>query len=184
MRPLLALASLLFLTACAASLFSPSDPESPFFVLPEGTVVTLHQPVEIPAGRARAWLQAGRATVGNDWYEPSCSLEVRRLDPGAPQVIAPDRFVITHVQRMEEWVQGRPGTLQAGGGLMRVAEGDPGGGDPWLWLGYHYRLTSERQPEVLRMTCVGAYARPSEALPPGLADIRRALGTFATVTLP
>jgi hypothetical protein len=58
------------------------------------------------------------------------------------------------------------------------------GGVMGMWRGYHLWLESEEQPDVLRMTCMGAFARVWEVRPPSLEDLRVVFGEVATVHLP
>jgi hypothetical protein len=169
-----------------ASIEATRDPSSPFFVIPVGSVIEVHQPLEIVPGSARIWFQRGRATVGRDWYTPSCNLEIRTLDRERTQTVMPGTFVIRRVQLMEEWVQLRDPQMQLAavgfGGALRV--GDYDGGPMGMWRGYHLWLESEKQPDVLRMTCMGGFAPAWQALPPGLADLRAILGEIASVRIP
>lgn len=173
------------LVGCAA-MEATRDPASPFFVIPVGSVIEVHQPLEITPGSARIWFQRGRATVGRDWYTPSCNLEIRTLDRDRTQTVMPGTFVIRRVQLMEEWVERRQSEVQlaavgfAGGLLV----GDYDGGPMGMWRGYHLWLQSDEQPDVLRMTCMGGFAPAWEAMPPSLEDLRAILGDFASVRLP
>jgi hypothetical protein len=48
-----------------------------------------------------------------------------------------------------------------------------------IFLGYHFWLHSDNQPDVLRMTCRGVFAEPWEAEYPTLEEIAVALGDYA-----
>lgn len=174
------------LLGCAA-IEATRDPASPFFVIPEGAVLELHQRVEIRPGTARIWLQRGRVVAGRDWYAPACNLEVRTLDREGIQTVMPGAFAIRRVQSMEEQVElPRPGVQLAAAGYS-IGLGFGGLDDDGMmgmWRGYHLWLESEKQPDVLRMTCMGAFADPWEVRPPGLHDLRAVFGEIATLHLP
>ncbi len=174
------------LSGCSA-LEATRNPASPFFVIPEGSVIELHQSLEIRPGTSRIWLQRGRVTAGHDWYAPGCNLEVRTLDRERSQTVTPGTFVIRRVQQMEERVERlqpetRLAAVGAGGGL-RVGGLDDNG-MMGMWRGYHLWLESEDQPHVLRITCMGVFALPWEVQPPGLDDLRVVFGEVATLHLP
>ena len=174
------------LLGCAAMEVT-RDPASPFFVIPEGSLIELHQPLEIRAGSARIWLQRGRVAPGHDWYAPSCNLEIRTLDRERSQTVVPGTFVIRRVQQMEERVELRQPEVQLAalgfGGRLRVGDYDDGG-MMGMWRGFHLWLESEEQPDVLRMTCMGTFADPLEVRPPSLQDLRVVFGEIATLHLP
>jgi hypothetical protein len=185
-RPAVLIVLALGLPGCAA-VSVPGDPASPFSVVPEGTIVELHRPVPIPPGRARAWFQRGRLVAGHDWYHPACNLEVRTLDRDAVQTVQPGSFRVRRVQQMLETVghDKRPSVDGVIAVRTRLADGgDWGGGPTYVQLGYHLWLESREQPNVLRITCLGARDLAFEALPPGISDIREAFGEVATLRLP
>lgn len=167
------------LSGCAL-LSVPEDSSSPFFRVPPGSVLELHEPLPIPPGRATVWLQRGGVAAGQDWWYPGCSIEVRTLDREAVQTLRPGRFVVRRVQQIE--ITAIPSTV----GAVMVASLDSvnSGGERWFWLGYHLWLESAEQPDVLRLSCVGAYARAFEVRPPSIDEIRAALGRVATLHLP
>jgi len=53
-----------------------------------------------------------------------------------------------------------------------------------MWRGYHLWLESEEQPDVLRMTCKGAFSTTWDVRPPSLDDLRIVFGEVATLHLP
>lgn len=158
----------------------PGDTSSPFFRVPHGSVLEIHEPVRIPPGRATVWLQRGGVAAGQDWWHPGCSIEVRTLDREAVQTVQPGLFAVHRVQQVEWSAAPSPvGTVMVASlGSVHSA------GERWLWLGYHLSLESAAQPDVMRLTCVGAYARAFEVRPPSIDEIRAALGRVATLHLP
>ncbi|AGA32710.1 hypothetical protein TVNIR_1026 [Thioalkalivibrio nitratireducens DSM 14787] len=157
------------------------DPASPYYLVPEGSVIELHQPVAIPPGTTRVWFVRGRVAPGRDWYNTSCNLEINTLDRNRVQTVEAGRFVVRRVQRTSASVaQSQPSVEVAmlGGGI---------GGDSGYnrtWQGYHLWLASENQPDVRRLTCAGIYGEPRDAKPPSINEMRAALGTVASLRLP
>ncbi len=156
------------------------DTDSPYFRLPVGTVVELNQQLEMPAERTRIFFQRGAVLgkQGIDLYYPSCNLEVRDLKTEV-QLIEPDSFAIVHTRQGKESVVAWDGIKLAGLGWSF----DLGGGPPMVHRYYHYRLESERQPQVMRLTCRGALADLWQAKSPTLAETKEALGEVATILL-
>jgi hypothetical protein len=166
----------LVLAGCATA---PAGPDSPWALPPEGSALQLHQSIRVAAGRTRSFLQQGRSLPGGgiNQLEASCNLEVRTLEE-QPRSIEPDRFRILGTRRqVETVVQGPAGPA---GSFRRV--GLLGGGDspPDVMHVIHFNLQSERQPDVMRLTCRGALDAPWRAQPPSLNEIREALGGIAT----
>ncbi len=136
----------------------------------------LHQPVTIPAGRARVYIQDGKVLSGFDSYEVSCSLEVRTLARKA-RTVKPDTFVVYRIQQFFEEVAAarwRPVQL-ASLKLTSVF----GSGPSDIYRGYHLWLHSDRQPDVLRLTCRGVFAAPWRAYPPTYEEMVETLGKVA-----
>ena len=177
-RVLWAVAFLTLLTGCSEQHIR--DTNSPYFSLPVGSVVELNQPLELPAERTRIFFQRGMVSgkQGIDLYYPSCNLEVRDLKPDV-QRIESDRFTIVHTRQGKESVVEWDGVKLAGLGWSFPF----GGGPPMVHRYYHYRLESERQPQVMRLTCRGALADLWEANAPTLGESREALGEIATFLL-
>ena len=171
----------LTLTACSTPT-ARQDVTSPYYKVPEDSLLELHQPVKIPPGTTRTWIQRGRAVSGFDRYWPSCNLEVGRLDRDQAQVIEPDRFVVRRSQFLREEVAGRMRPLRVAS--LRVAGMDDDGGHSMIFEGWHLWLESAEQPDVRRLTCRGAFADPWRAEPPSIEQIRAALGAVATLRLP
>jgi hypothetical protein len=139
--------------------------------------VVLKRDIQIPAGRARVYLQNDKTGTddpmsagGFDSYEPHCAFEISRVDHAGFRVKA-ETFAVTQIQRTVVRVVGRAPVMLAAFG-------------PWIggqayYSGYHFWLASDTQAEVRRMTCYGVYAEPYELYPPTLKEINAALGAVA-----
>lgn len=147
-----------------------------------GSTFVVNESLMVPVGRARVFLQGGRVVtkVGLDRYRPHCNFEVRSLSDGSLR-IEPDTFLVTRVIVDEEEVVSRPQSLHyAALGLG----GDMGGGGiNMITHLVRHRLHSERQPEVMYLTCHGGFDYPFHARTPGIAEIRQVLGEMVTLNL-
>jgi hypothetical protein len=137
-----------------------SDENSPFFVIPAGSRLVLHQAVAVPAFTAGVFLQGGAWMPWNQIsrYHPYCKLELRQpLD--SVQTVAPDEFVITRTREELETQEGLE--IRA-----RVLE-----------------LSSGRQPHVRRLSCA-IWQAPAGGQPVSGRELRQALGGIFTLELP
>ena len=152
----------------------------------QGADLVLGSPLPIAAGKARVFLQDGIVSAGDggffsrsyDQYRPHCAFEIRQVSHNG-FTIQPDTFSVIRVQgSMQQVVQRRPVQLAA----LRLAGGFDGGmGGGAYHEGYHFWLESDRQPEVMRMSCYGAYAQFPDLRPPTLQEVTQALGAVATL---
>lgn len=153
-----------------------------------GATVELHIPLPIRAGHARIFIQnppvsgdvGGFLRGGFDHYQPHCAFEITRVDHDG-LTIEPDRFRITHVQQSLQQVVESPAAASHQLAAIGWPAGFNGIGSSSYHLGYHFSLYSERQPDVMRMSCYGVYAQPYELAPPTLLEIRTALGRVASI---
>jgi hypothetical protein len=180
MKRLLLLLLVLLLSACAQREMVNDDLDYAYNLPPVGSTLVLKRPLTVPAGEVRIFLQRGElfSKADFDRYEPSCSLELRKLAEVA-RTIQPDRFIVTRVQRLMQQVVSAP---LRNGGLMKAAFEDSGG-KPMVVHGYHLWLGSDTQPDVMRMTCRGFFDDINRAEPPSLNDVMESLGDFADLEL-
>jgi hypothetical protein len=108
--------------------------------------------VEIPAGEAHVKLQNGQLSGGVDEYTVNCSFEIENL---GPHTVAPDTFQITDASDSQEWVS-QPD-------IMRYYK--------------TLRLSSERQPEVLKLVCQD-WAGPLQGRSITVGEIQKAVGAY------
>jgi hypothetical protein len=169
---------------CTTILAPAPDPSSPFYRVPEGSVVELRQALEVRPGTTRTWLQFGQALGGRfDRYAPNCNFEIWTIDHERSQHILPGDFVVRRVQNVREEVVRADAPLRLA--AWRLAEGGiDGGGPSMVYEGYHLWLENPQQRDVRRLTCRGAFADPWEAYPPSIDEMRAALGKIATLRLP
>lgn len=180
MKGLFSILLVLLTSACAQQAMVNDDLDYAYNLPPVGSTLVLQKPVTIPAGQVRVFLQRGEifSKAEFDRYEPSCSLELRKL-ADVPRTIEPDQFIITRVQRLMQQVVDEPPAVN---GLMK-ASFDDSGGKPMVVHGYHLWLGSESQPGVMRMTCRGYFDDISRAEPPSLNDVKTSLGDYGHLKL-
>ena len=180
MKTHILLLMLFSLCACAQTDFrySPDAEDSPYVVVPAGSVLRLNQDIVIPAERARVYMQAGEIKPHKliDSYYPNCSLLVNEvLD--SQQIVKKDEFYIYNVRQTSALAGERLAFLNTG---MRGA-GDSGPGfSPYVTTLY---LRSERQPQVLLLHCEH-WEAPSDAEYLSIKQIRKALGNIMTLEIP
>ncbi len=152
------------------------------------TAFILQQPIDIPQGRARAFISNGRISRSSASYRTSCALEVREIARQGRQQISPGRFQITRAQHY--WTE-VAANLQAWGVFLQIAELSNGGGQPLIQTGYRFWLKRtdvpadqfQEQPSVMHLTCLGILAEPAQAYPPTIRELEQALGTVARLQL-
>ncbi len=172
--PILPAVCITVLLAACNELIS-KDPASPYSLVPVGSGLDIRRTIEVPPGRARVFFQAGRETMNFDHYAPSCNIEVRILNNDAVQYVSPGVYRIARVQQyVEEIVRARHIELAAAGEIV-TALGDGGDGNIMIYDGYHLWLDGDDK-NLMRLSCRGAYADPVDARPPGVNEIRAALG--------
>lgn len=173
----LTLPALLLLSACFAVV---QDESSPFFMAPPGSVVVLHQDLEVPPGTASVYIQRGRITsrAAYNRYYPHCRFEVRDVSE-QPQIIRAGQFRVEKTTRETDFF--------AEAGIVRYARlglGQDSDGASLEMEVVKMRLRSATQPEVLRFVCGGVMDFPFNVKPPSIQEIRGTLGEFVSLELP
>lgn len=166
----------LMLVACQPSATVREASGNTFAQL-QGARLVLNQPIRVPPGKARVFVQDGAVGGWFNSYKTHCAFEIKSVRHDGV-VIDPDTFVVSKVQRsVQEVVRAEPVRVAA----LWLVEGMGGGGSSSYYSGYHFWLSSESQPEVRRMSCFGVFAQPYELYPPTVEEIRDALGSVATL---
>lgn len=182
---LVLLSSALLLAGCGGDALVRDDAAGAYVGL-TGAEVQLIVPVKVAAGKARVFIQGGDVPRnrnpyiggGFNQYRPHCAFEIRNVDHDGV-IIEPDTFRIVRTQESLQEVVQAPGRQFAGLGLM-IGSGVWGGGASYH-LGYHFTLYSERQPDVMRMSCYGVYAERYDLYAPTVGEIRAALRGVAEI---
>lgn len=175
MKPLYYLLPLsLLLSACQTQI--EAQKYGNYIPITELANVELKQRLEIKPEMARVYIQHGKVAGGRDEYDVFCSFEIDKLSLET-QYIEPGIF---HVRRMQngfsEIVQAFPIKV-ASNRLLAGMDYSP----PMITQFYHFYLDSD-QPNLMRMTCYGAFDMPADARSPSLEEINQALGNIARLS--
>ncbi len=162
------LASAVQLNACAAP--PSSEPQ-----VRQAKALQIHKGIETKAGWARAFLQRGVVQGYGDFdrYYPYCYLELSLVQDQAQTILAGTAQIRSVSVQFEEVVNA--GTRLAG---LRWADGGDVSDQTQMLI---FTLESERQPELRRLVCGGAFDVPSRAAAPSWNDIAVALGDYASL---
>lgn len=168
------LLSLFGLQACS------TQPPKSLMDIQAGEIFILKQSLVIPSGKARTFIQFGQTSMGTfNHYEPHCRMEVRNLSE-QPQTIYPEEFVISRVNIGEEMIAlqtqpiqlaqnqytDNPTMLDAPDLLNFATMGNDREASMDI---VHFYLQSNRQANVLRLTCAGSLSN---------GDLRDAPGSY------
>ena len=162
------------LSACANLILK--DENSPYYPVPAGSKLILHQDLQIPPDSARVYLQYGQVVKAPSVSDPYCRFEVNDVRPAA-QTLRADEFVVRKTQ-MDTLYISMQGPLVLAAMQAMVSDG---GGD--VTLVWYLWLDSPRQPNVRRLICGGMFDYPYRARRPSINEIRVQLGHIATLIL-
>jgi len=180
-------AGLGLLTACSAALVT--DPRARFYVPSPGSQVTVKQRLQIAGGQTRVFLQDGKLIPKAsrvDEYMINCSFELNTL-ADTPRYIEAGVYTVSRSWREEkEIVQHKPATLHLAAAQavnLRLSEGTDDG-PTMTFEEIRMRLQSEQPSDIRELACRGILNDPSLIEPPTLAEIRQALGDYASIKVP
>lgn len=185
---LLILSGSVLLSGCALT------PPKSLMDIEAGEHFVLKQPITLPAGKARQYIQFGQLSGGGfNQTEQHCRIEIYSLQT-QNSVIQPQRFRIQRVETGEEMIaQRRYGVQFAANhtGLFNsqtdgVRLADMGYERPETMDLVHLYLHSDTQPNVYRLTCAGALSNgdPKDAprsYRPQRDEINRILGAVGRI---
>lgn len=158
------------------------DKDAAYYQIREGSTLVLNQELHIPADAARISIQNGEVKTHGlvNEFSPYCELEVGQVKPTA-QLVKPDEFVIHKVGYRTYNVGLSPGTTAGLGLSLSLSGGD---GPRQTFYATVLYLRSEKQPNVLKLTCESdqrafpgiVYARHLT-----VSEIQEALGAVLTL---
>lgn len=181
MKPAIIAILAALLAACQTTAYEGNE-NSPFYLIPVGSTVTLTRNLTIPANQVAVFLQGGDvvASGGTNQYYPHCKFELRRrLDTA--QTVQADSFEITKVTQ-EIGHSVTLDDLQLAGVSIGIGIHAGADSDGASLQTYSTRMTlrSARQPEVFRLSC-GLAALPHEGQHVSINEMRKALGNVLTL---
>jgi hypothetical protein len=182
---LLLLLLLLLVTGSGCSSLVVTDSASPFYVPPEGSRVVVRQRLTVPPGMTRVFLQYGQIiprSARND-YAVNCNFDINTLSDSPRFIEVGTYTVVRSLRHSDDIVSRQPLQLAALGMQAGMILRDDGG-TPVLFEEVVMTLTSTPPSDVRELACRGAMAEPSEMQLPNLAEMRQALGAYATIEVP
>ncbi|MEJ2529688.1 MAG: hypothetical protein P8Z39_06330 [Gammaproteobacteria bacterium] len=174
-RHLVTVLTLLLLAGCRAGVTS-----DPAYIIPTtGSTVRINKQLVVPGGQTRVFIQRGQVVTKAklDRYHPSCNFEVWKLRQ-RPTSIHPGNFAVTKVRRAINQVVSLEPVQVAGLRWTRYDDDHA-----MIMHVVNMWLQSAQQPNVYKLTCRSWLATPADAKQPNVADMREALGNYATITL-
>ena len=170
----------------ACSSLVVTDPASPLYVPPVGSRVVVKQRLTVPPGMTRVFLQYGQViprSARND-YAVNCNFEINTLSD-SPRTIEVGSYTVSRsLRRSDDIVSREPLRVAASGGLAGMMMFRSDGGTPVLFEEVVLTLTSTPPTDVRELACRGAMDEPTEMRLPTLAEMRQALGAYATIEVP
>ena len=161
----------------------PLPPQAPI------TRLVLNQPITVPEGKARAYLQDGAVVARIDEFRPHCALEIRQVS-GPPRTVPAGVYPVTRVQDVTTpIVLAAPSVQLAGVGIgigIGVGSGSVFVGNRYdgyadIFEGYHFWLADSARVGLMRLTCLGSRAQPVDVEPPTRAEMAQALGSLGSL---
>jgi hypothetical protein len=187
-RPILSvLATFVLLAGCQSP--QVRDQDSPNFLPPKGSLVILHDDIQIPPQSARVFLQKGRLVGYHavDHYYPWCAFEVNEVSDSI-QILRANTFEIYRVYIRTEQVVDNTTTplakLTVGARKAWPLSGDGSGGPTTVTKVIVMWMNSLAQSNIRKLSCGGSEENEALARTPSVMQIRTALGDVATLELP
>ena len=143
-----------------------------------GAELELVEPLHVPAGLARVYLQGGEIHryAGIDQYQPFCYFLMHAPSPLGRE-IRPAIFSVLSIDLREQDVRLATPLRVAHNGVLASSSDGPG------VIAFETRLllNASKRSDPEWLVCSGAFAAPSEAAPIRLAEMRLALGSRVIV---
>ena len=159
-------------TGCHGNTYAYNNAIVPAYrTISVGNTVSVNQTLVIKPNLARVYFQNGEIQPEQqiDKYYPNCSLEIKTLSSSA-QSILPDQFAIYRITLDEEYSRLE---IQFAGLYFFGSDGGP---SPENWV-THFYLSSEKQPDVYRLSCQH-WEDPTDARHVTYSEIKKTLGKY------
>lgn len=166
------------------------DESSPYYKVPAGSRLTLHEELIIPAEQVSVFIQGGQLVQSNaiNTYYPHCKFEINTRRDFARSV-RPDQFIVTRtVQEQSQSVDAdtlRLARVGVGVGIgVSIGGGSVGdGGITITTYATRMYLNSAAQPDVRVLSC-GHRGQLPDLQHVTIDDIQSTLGSLFTLQLP
>ena len=98
----------LFISACAS--VHSNDPNSLYFSISEGSILSLNKAMTISSSETHGTIQAGKVINDDDreFYDINCRLDFNHF---GPRTIEPERFIVIRTEDGQNWIS-RPSILR------------------------------------------------------------------------
>src|SRR6266481_359101 len=170
------------LAGCQTTSYQGNE-NSPYYVVPTGSRLTLNQELTISPEATSVYIQNGQVmpNVQVLHYYPFCKFELYHRSDSA-RAVAPDTITITK-SVPEEWegpnADAGPIRYAAAGPMMDIS---PGGYVPIRTYSTRMDLRAEKNPDIFRLTC-SRWGYPNMDTYPTIFEIRRTLGPIFSLTI-
>jgi hypothetical protein len=168
---------IIWLAGCQGPLVQiEGDENSRYFRIPDDSKLVLQQELLVPARTDRLYFQKGKVSLWQyvNQYLPYCALTLHAKKDVA-QTIVPDEFIVHKMYRQY--------LFDLAMGPVMVAELEPGGGMTYQVFATLLELRSEKQPDIVRMTCAN-WGLPQDLAHLTLGQMRESLGDIFVLELP
>lgn len=175
------------LAACQTASYQGNE-NSPFYIIPAGSELTLNRPIAFRPDEAAVYIQDGHLLPITDVevYSPFCRFELRhRVD--AARTIEPDQITITSAsqQRISGTYSRARSPYLPVAAFTQVAQMGSGGagGVPLYSFVTFMNLHSDKQPEILQLACL-RWAFPGNYDHVTINEMRRTLAPLFSLHTP
>ena len=180
MRALLVYSLISLLAACASKTYPIS---SPYYFIPTGSRIELHQTLTIPPNSASLYMQYGKVVTPKerDQYHANCwFLSWKMLE--TPQTIKPDTFIVTRSVKSQDYVLGSQTVKLASNGRNTRIGAVAGDSSPIIEYVTELYIHSDKQPDIRRLAC-SHWDDPIDDLHLTVEQIQNTLGKIATIEI-
>jgi hypothetical protein len=173
------------LAGCQTASYQGNE-NSPYYVVPAGSRLTLNQELTIPPEATSVYIQNGQVmpNVQVLHYYPFCKFELYHRSDSA-RAVAPDTVTITKtVPQESDSPDADAGPIHYAAGMSAsMTDISPGGYVPIRTFSTRMDLRAEKNPDIFRLTC-SRWGYPNMDTYVTIAEMRRTLGPIFTLSLP
>lgn len=173
------------LVGCQTSYYIGNE-NSPFYVVPAGTRVSLNRELPIAPDRLAVFVQNGQVVTTSEMrhYEPFCRFELWTLSSAARTILPDEMIVVSAGQHVFDGAMyAEAARIHLASLSVTVADQGSAGGPPLQSYLTRMKLRSEKQPDISALTC-SMWGYLPEVRHVTIAEIRQTLGGVATLRLP
>ena len=176
------------LGACQTASYQ-GDENSPYYVMPVGSRLTLTRDVHIDPDQVATYIQYGKVLSFRDVqkYDPFCKFELYHRIESA-RTVKPDEINVVRAVQIESFTSFESADAwqftRTSATRLAQSGGMDSGGPSIIFYTVRMDLQSTKQPEIYRMICGRWSMYPGRYEHVSIAEIRRALDPVFTLQLP